>query len=341
MNARAGNTIVVWGAGAIGGIIGAYMARAGVDVLLVDADKRHVAAINECGLSITGVDDFTVKIDAVTPDNLAGTFETVLLAVKAHHTGSAAASAARFLSGDGYILSLQNGLNDDAIAAHAGGGRVALSLVNFASDVTAPGVIHYGGRGSLVVGEVDGRKSERLARLCDSLKAFDETVHVTDNVKGYLWGKIGYGGILIATALTNERMADLLADRRWRPHLASVARDIVTIARAAGIEPVGVDGFDAEAFLTGDAAGIDATFEGMAEHYRHSAKERSGVWRDLAVNRRKTEVGPLMEPVISAGRKAGLPVENLKTLVAMIGEIELGTRDFGLKNLERLLPLNY
>jgi 2-dehydropantoate 2-reductase len=80
-------TLVIWGAGAIGGTIGAYLARAGYDVLLVDKVAEHVAAINNKGLKITGpIEEFTVQARAVTPENVEGTFETIFLATKAQHT---------------------------------------------------------------------------------------------------------------------------------------------------------------------------------------------------------------------------------------------------------------
>ena len=113
---------------------------------------------------------------------------------------------------------------------------------------------------------------------------------------GLLWGKIAYGGLLTATALTNDTMADVLGDPRWQDVLARIGREIVLAARAAGVAPVGVDGFDAAAFAAGDAAKIRTSCDAMAEHYRHSAKTRSGIWRDLAVRKRKTEVETLLGP---------------------------------------------
>jgi 2-dehydropantoate 2-reductase len=87
------DTILIWGAGAIGGTIGAYWARAGHDVLFVDQAADHVEAMNRDGLSIEGpVEEFRQPVRAVTPDRVTGAFERVVLAVKAHHTGRRRAS---------------------------------------------------------------------------------------------------------------------------------------------------------------------------------------------------------------------------------------------------------
>src|SRR5262249_42699072 len=82
---------LVWGAGAIGGTMGACLARAGHDVTLVDTVVEHVDAIDRSGLSISGpVTAFTVRLPAFTPPGLTGTWDAVILATKAHHTEAAA-----------------------------------------------------------------------------------------------------------------------------------------------------------------------------------------------------------------------------------------------------------
>ena len=331
------DSVVIWGAGAIGGTIGAALARAGKNPLLVDADRAHVAALNASGLKITGpIEEYAVPVRAVTPDQVKGPLARVMLAVKSQHSEAAARMIAPLLAADGSVLSLQNGLNADAIAASVGPARVLLALVNFASDYIEPGVVHYGGRGAVYVGEPDGRVTPRVADYVAELKSFDDAIEASDNVLGLLCGKIAYGGLLTVTSLTNDTMADVLGDPRWHGVLARVGREIVLAAKAAGVAPVGVDGFDAEVFARHDEAGIAASCEQMAEHYRHSAKTRSGIWRDLAVRKRKTEVGPLLGPVIEAGRRHGVATPTVARLATMIEEMEAGKRGFSQENLAEL-----
>jgi 2-dehydropantoate 2-reductase len=186
------------------------------------------------------------------------------------------------------------------------------------------------------VGEPDGRITPRVHEYVAVLKHFDERIEASDNVLGLLWGKIAYGGLLTATALTNDRMSDVLGDPRWHRVMGKIAREIVLAARASGVAPVGVDGFDAEAFGRGDGAKIAASCDAMAEHYRHSAKTRSGIWRDLAVRKRKTEVGPLLAPVIAAGERFGVATPTTERLGTMIAEMEEGKRGFAPDNLAEL-----
>ena len=329
--------LVIWGAGAIGGTIGAALARAGKDPLLVDAAEEHVTAMKSAGLKVTGPhEDYTAKVRAAAPAEVRGPLRRVMLAVKSQHTTAAARTIAPLLARDASVLSMQNGLNGESLAAEVGAERVLLALVDIASDYIEPGVVHYGGRGSIYVGEPNGSITPRVEDYVALLKNFDQKIEASNNVLGLLWGKIAYGGLLTATALTNDTMSDVLGAARWHDVMGKIGREIVLAARAAGVTPVGVDGFDAEAFARGDGAGIGASCDAMAEHYRHSAKTRSGIWRDLAVRRRKTEVGPLLAPVIAAGRKLAVATPTTERLNAMIAEIEEGKRGFSPDNLAEL-----
>jgi 2-dehydropantoate 2-reductase len=329
--------LVIWGAGAIGGTIGAALARAGKNPLLVDADAAHVAALQARGLKITGpIEDYAVPARATGPENVRGPLKRVMLAVKSQHTSLAARAIAPLLADDGSVLSLQNGLNGEAIADAVGPHRVVLALVDIASDYIEPGVVHYGGRGSIYVGEPDGRITPRVQDYVALLKSFDQRIEASDNVLGLLWGKIAYGGLLTATALTNDTMADVLADLRWHPVLTRIGGEIVRAAQAAGVRAVGVDGFDAAAFAAGDPTRSAASCDAMAEHYRHSAKTRSGIWRDLAVRKRKTEVAVMFAPVLAAARQHGIGAQTVARLDTMIAEMEAGKRDFSQENLAEL-----
>ena len=166
--------IVVWGAGAIGGTLGAYWARAGLPVLLVDIAREHVEACRSSGLRVVGpVEKFTQVVPAATPDELKGVFRRVVLAVKAPATEAATLALAPHLAQDGYVLSAQNGLNEIAIAKIVGPERTMGCFVNFGADWHGPGRILYGNRGAVVVGEIDGKTRDRTREMHALLKVFE------------------------------------------------------------------------------------------------------------------------------------------------------------------------
>ena len=329
---------LIWGAGAIGGTLGAYLARAGHDVTLVDVVEDHVAAMNASGLHLTGpIGDFTVRVPAFTPATLAGRWDTIVLATKAHHTESATRALLPHLADTGCVVSAQNGLNEIAIARIVGPRRTLGAFVNFGADYLEPGVIHFGGRGAVVVGEIDGAVTPRAEAVRDAWRDFDARAIVTPNVWGYLWGKEAYGAMLFATALTNESIADALADSTRRAVYISLAREILAVALARGVRPESFDGFDTSAYLPDAPPGsAERSLDDLVIHNRKSAKTHSGIWRDLAVRRRPTEVDAQLGIVVTLAREAGIPTPLTELVIELIHDVERGVRPQSLETFDVL-----
>ncbi len=333
--------ILVWGAGAIGGTVGAYLARAGHEIVFVDRAVDHVGAINRSGLSITGpIDQFTVAAKAFTPDAVMGQFEHVLLCVKAQDTADAARTLLPHLKDDGYVISLQNGLNELVIADVVGRERTIGAFVNFGADYLEPGLVIYAGRGAFVLGELNGRHTERIAALHEAMLAFEPNAIVTDNIWGYLWGKLAYGAQLFATAVTNDSIADCLADPAYHAVYIAVAQEVMRVAVANHVTPQGFNGFDPLAFMP-DTPRVDSlrSLDEMVVFNRKSAKTHSGIWRDLAVRKRRTEVDAQLGPIVAIGAQLGVPTPLTARLVELIHDIEEGRRTLQTANLDELVAL--
>lgn len=330
--------ILVWGAGAIGGAVAAYLGRCGLDITVVDANEAHVRAIRERGLAITGpIENFTQQLPAHTPDELAGVWNTAFLCVKALHTQIAARQLAPHLAADGVVVSLQNGFNELTIAETVGTERTMGAFINFGADVLEPGVVHFGGRGAVVVGELDGRQTQRLARVHRALQYFEAGAITTDNIWGYLWGKMGYGSVLVASALTPASIVEVLDSREARPMLTALAREVTAVAAAERVTPMGFNGYDPTAFgPRGTRAAIDASFEAMVAFNRRSAKTHSGVWRDIAIHHRKTECDAQFAPILELARRYRVAVPHVERLVSLMREVESGARPQAMDNLLRL-----
>ncbi|MCQ8781443.1 ketopantoate reductase family protein [Mangrovibrevibacter kandeliae] len=333
--------ILIWGAGAIGGTLGAAFLRAGEEVVFVDNAEAHVQAINAKGLSIAGpIFEDTVRAPAVLPSDLEGTFSRAYLCVKAHHTDAAVRDLLPHLAADGYVVSAQNGLNEQVIAEVVGLERTIGCFVNFGADYLEPGLVHYSGRGAVVIGEMDGSKSVRVEAIFDLLKRFDERAILTDNIEGYLWGKLIYGALLFGTAVTDDSIADILDDPRHRPVLTRLAHEVGAVALAADIRTEAFNGFDPTAFLpTAPAEETSRSFDEMVAHNRRSLKSHSGIWRDLAVRKRKTEVDAQLGPILDYGAMHGVATPITTRLIAMIHEIEDGTRPLVRENLDELATI--
>jgi 2-dehydropantoate 2-reductase len=333
--------ILVWGAGAIGGTLGAAWARAGKDVLLVDTDAEHVAAMTAHGLTIEGpVENYTQAVRAVTPEAVRGPCPLVVLAVKAHHTATAVRALAPHLADDGAVISAQNGLNEITIADVVGAARTIGCFVNYGADYLAPGRIMRGNRGAVVVGEIDGRITPRIRAVHELFRIFEHEAELTTDIWAYLWGKLAYGALLFATALTNESIPDALASERHFPVYRRVGEEVMRVAATRGVVPRGFNGFDPDAFRPGaPEAATRASMSAMVTFNRGSAKSHSGIWRDLAVRKRKTEVDAQLAIVGDLGAEAGVATPAIRRLVALIHAIEDGERPLAWSTLDAMLPV--
>jgi len=331
--------ILIWGAGAIGATLAAALVAAGEPVLLVDSSVAHVEAINRRGLIIKGpLLEGCFKVPACLPDQVPGRHQRIWLAVKSHHTVEAMEQIVPRLAVNGYVVSMQNGLNERVIAEHVGVERTVGAFFNFGADILEPGVIHYGGRGAVVVGELDGQIRPRTRALHTSLRAFDADALLTDNVWGYLWAKMIYGAQLFATALSNDSIADVLAMPRFRPILAALAREIAAVAAAEGVALQAFNGFDPKAFADqASVAQTNRSFDEMVAHNRRSLKSHSGIWRDLAVHKRKTEIDAQIAPAVAIGASHGIAMPVTRRLIELIHAVEQGRHPQTLETLAMLL----
>ncbi len=330
--------ILIWGAGAIGASFGAVLADLGHEVVFVDNVPEHVDAINKKGLEIVGpITQLVVKAPALLPEQVTGQFDRIFLCVKALHTKAATEALAPHLAPDGYVVSAQNGLNELVIEKIVGRERTIGCFVNFGADYLEPGIVQYSGRGAFVVGELDGQKSERIVALHELVQEFEPNAILTDNIWGYLWGKLVYGAQLFATALTNDGIADCFANPEFRPVLTALGQEVGAVAKANGVTTEGFNGFEPAAFAPGAPQSlIDRSLDDLVAFNRRSAKSHSGIWRDLAIRKRKTEVRDQLGPIVDAGKRLGVPTPLTARLIDMIIEMETGARSFSAESISEL-----
>jgi 2-dehydropantoate 2-reductase len=308
---------VIIGCGAIGGTVAAGLARDGHDVLVCDANPDVVGAISARGITITGpVEEFTARVKAVTPQELPAMIDCpVLVAVKAHHTATAAAALTGRLTDEAFVVSMQNGLNTAPLTEAVGPDRVVEACVNFGADVLEPGVVLRGNRATFAIGEIDGSLSDRVRAVAADIA----DAQASADVLGYIWSKEAYGAMLAATAVSDLPIADALDDPAFRPLLTGLARQVLV---QAPVPPRPLDGFDPD--------DLDGSLARLAAFNRGSAKTHSGIYRDLAVLHRPTEMPAILGPL--AGPGAPL----VSRVLELIAAIEAGRRPCSRENMELL-----
>ncbi len=330
--------ITIIGAGAIGGTVGAFLHDAGYDVTLVDVVPEHIRAINERGLRIDGLrGERTFQPRAVLADDFQGPLGLTFLCVKGHFTDAAMARYAPLLAPDGYVVSLQNGLNEPIIARHIGPERTVGAFVHFGADYLEPGLIRLGNEQTIFIGELDGQSTPRAELVAAILAQVMPTV-VTTNLWGYLWGKLVYGAMAFAVSCIDAPIHAVLDDPLGRAvcRAASAEAYLVASAQVAQLEPIG--NFDPNCFAPGPdfTARADSALNALAEGGRTAIKQHMGIWRDLRVKRRATEIDVLVGVIVASGRALGIATPVNAALLELVHAIETGRCGMEWQNLQTI-----
>lgn len=324
---------VIVGGGAIGGIMAAGMAAGGHGVLIVDRNRAHVDAIRREGLvllerGVRRVAAVNACPPAETPDRL----RRVLLAVRCVDTAETLQLIKPRLAEDGYVISLQNGLNPLILQSSIGPQRTLGAFVNFQAACTQPGVIQVGRTGSLHIGELDGRI---VGRISDLREVFDRIrpTTVSPNIMGLLWSKLAYSSILTATALVDADVREILPAYRG-PFLRLIAEPL-HLAQLEGATPEPFDVWQPRALVDPDKEIRQDAYQRIVDSWQDRELQRTGTWRDIAVHHRMPDVEDKIGLMLRiAADRLAMPLH--ATLLQLIKDVAAGTRPMGWDNLKEL-----
>jgi len=343
--------VTIIGAGAIGGLAGSYMARDGYDVTLVDKWAEHVAAINANGMFIDGVrGEMRIPVKAITPDQLQGPLEAILIATKAHHTADAVRDVIPHMGPDSFIVHYQNGLNIPVIvdllkeAGIGGEERVVGGIPNYGGALVDPGHLEFVHEGKIELGELDGSDSERLRTLTNMLESLTK-VTVSKDIWAQIWSKEVYSNQVVFSALVDARIHETLGVERYARIAGAIVREGVEIADANGITLEKFDFFDPANYRPQSAADTQRLIDNIntaihllkkdQDFNKHQFKKKgSGIWWDIVYRKRKSEVETHKSKLIAYGKKAGADTRLTEKLQQMIMEIEDGKRSLGFHNYD-------
>ena len=330
--------VTIFGAGAIGGTIGAFATQAGHDITLVDIVPEHVQAMNEHGLHIIGGrGDHFYPVKAKLANEVTGPLGVVFLCVKGHFTEGAMQQIAPMLAPDGYVVSIQNGLNEEIIARAIGAERTVGCFIHFGADYLEPGVIQFANEQVIHIGELDGSITPRLSDL-ETVLSSVMPVSITTNIWGYLWGKLVYAAMAFAISSVDGTVQEVLSDPRGRRVALSAAAEAHAVAAAQGYPLEMIGNFNPNVFKRqpGWEAEANRVLDELGAEMQDSFKPHMGIWMDLKVKRRKTEIDMQSGPIVQAGKRLGIPTPVNDKVVEVVHEIEEGKRGMGWNNLDVL-----
>ena len=182
----------IYGAGSLGTVLGAYITKNGGEIELINRNRAHVEALTEKGAVINGTVDMTVPVKAITPDQMSGPYEVILLMTKQLYNKQVVTDLKPYLSEDGVIVTLQNGLPEPLIAEIVGSEHTMGCVVEWGAALTAPGVCTLTSEPdslSFHMGKMDGISDEQFKKVKDLLELMCP-VHEEPNLIGARWSKL-------------------------------------------------------------------------------------------------------------------------------------------------------
>jgi 2-dehydropantoate 2-reductase len=285
-------TIAVMGAGAVGSYYGALLAHAGESVGLI-ARGHQLDALRERGVTIEreGQPNRVIRPAQVSDDPAElGAVELVVLATKSHDLEAAAVAMRPMLGPDTLVLPLLNGVDvTERLAAVIGAERIVTGFCEIAVGLRE-GVVRYSGtRDRIVLGELDGRESDRTRRIAARLRAAGIHVDVSTQITRDLWTKfLWLDPIAGLCAISGSPLGPVLANVETRAQLAACMTEVRAIANALGVG------------LAHDVVEVTlARLDGFPAHLRPSlldALERGA----------KLEIDGLQGAVIRLGERVGV-----------------------------------
>ena len=338
-----GARIAIVGTGAVGGYSGAHMAKAGEDVTFIDSWPENVEAMRANGLKIShlrDVPEFSVPVKALHITELqdcakGAPFNIAFVCMKSYDTAWATAMIQPYLAPDGFIVSLQNCINEETIANIAGWGRVVGSI---ASSITVnlcePGhVQRAAGKSGAAhtvfrVGEPHGRITDRAREVC-RLVAFSDSAKVTDNLWGERWSKLVTNGMANGlSACTGLISRDVLLDDGLRRFTAKLGSEAIRVGQALGYRLEEIHHIEPEVI----ARAGEGDPKALAEYDEHRLAEarkpgggahRPSMGQDM-VKGRRTEIEQLNGFIVERAKEVDMPVPANAALTDIVKRVERG-----------------
>jgi len=321
----------ILGAGALGIITGALIAKGGYQVDLVDSYKENVDALNANGATVTGFLELNVSVTALTPDQLEGCYDLVLLLTKQTNNDTALKQLLPHLHKDSIVCTLQNGIPEESVAAYVGKDRTIGGAVLFGATWEKPGVSRLASpyentrKSAFTIGEMDGALRPRLQQVKEILETIGKTEIIT-NLQEVRWTKVLMNATFsgMAAAL-NCTFGDVLASPKAMECVAHIADETVKVCHAQGYRMVEVLGESFEKFELTTDADIPQNIQLFRKLWDGQGVQKGSMIQDLEKGR-KTEVDCINGVVCQTGRELGVPTPYNDKVVELIKEEEKSGR---------------
>lgn len=290
----------------MGSLYGAMLAKGGAEIVLYDQWAEHIETVRRDGLRLSGITgDFTVEVEATTEPAAIGRADLCISQVNTYATAAAAEVAQSVLGPDGYCLTLQNGVgNIEKLAAVLGEQRVMGGLSYHSAAMGGPGHGVHTHAGPTWLGELDGKRTERLETLVQLLAKSGFQPTVVDDIQGFIWGKFIHNcSINPICAVAGIRVGQIPMDEAADIFQTRIIEEALAIIRAKGIDVPEADPMGAiKKFCK-----VKFNKPSMLQHVEAG---------------KRTEIDSLNGVIVEEGQRYGIPTPFNEALTLMVRAID-------------------
>ncbi|MEI3597818.1 MULTISPECIES: ketopantoate reductase family protein [unclassified Oceanobacillus] len=322
--------IAIMGAGSLGTIIGAYLSKNNELVELIDVNQAHVDALNQSGATITGTINETIPVKAITPDQMEGQYNLVLLLTKQLYNTEVLKNLTPHLDTDSIVLSLQNGVPEDSLASILGKKRIVGGSVEFGATWVEPGVSELTTAAesfqanAFQIGELDGTTTDRIQEIKGILDAVGNTT-ISANLIGTKWAKllvnVAMSGMSAALGCT---YGDVLKDEVAVTSAVMLADETIKVGTASGVEFDELAGFNLNIFnIAADKSNLPQAIGFSKKAFGPQALLKASMLQDLE-KKQRTEIDYINGFVASKGKEVNINTPFNDLLVRLVKKAEEG-----------------
>ena len=329
--------IAIYGAGSLGTILGAYIARKGEKIELINRNKAHVEALQTKGATITGTVNFNQAVTAYTPSEMSGKYDIFFLMTKQQHNVEVVNMLKDYMAPEGVLVTFQNGLPEVQIASILGEERVMGCTVAWGATLQSPGVCELTSEPdalSFSLGTISNNRSKHFEKVKEVLEMMG-TVDVEENFLGTRWSKLlinaAFSGM---SAVLGCTFGEAAGPRESRRIVQALIKECIDVCKLGNIRIEPVQGKDIVKLLDYNNPFKRAfSFFIIPIAIRKHAKLKASMLQDLEKGK-LTEVDAINGAVSEYGRKVGCPTPMNNRVVEIIHQIEQGRLQPCVENLK-------
>lgn len=331
--------IAIVGCGAMGTVLGAFLTKNGCSVDFIDSYEEHVKALNEKGAHIIGKVDFTVSVNAYTPDEMEGTYDIVFLFTKQTANEVILPQLLPHLGENSTVCTLQNGVPEPFVAKYVGENRTVGGAVLWSATFSAPGVSELTQDVSSLdhffdIGEINGKITDRIQKVAEILNHMG-TTSVTTNLMASRWGKLVNNACVSGmSAACGCTFGEVMNNEKARACVSYLGREVKVCCEAEGYKlPLLVLGLSPDSLSLKDQEQFNENQQMFIYMYSFAPGAKASMLQDLEKGK-VTEVQMINGYVSEIGKKHGIPTPFNDTVIEIVKKIENKELPLSMSNLE-------